>query len=196
MIGRRAGAAELAVLGLVTLMASCRSAPTRLFTLEPIAGVSGIGRYSGPALRIDAVHIPPSLDRIAITTDLTPGELRINELDHWAAPPGQLVRQALTADLAMRLPEGRVIFPHLAKSRGAIGLNVDILAFSADAQGARLEASWIMTSDDSNPGSGGRTASLEDVTPTAGAAATARAWSTMLARLADRIAGDLTAGAQ
>ena len=171
MIGRRAGAAELAVLGLVTLMASCRSAPTRLFTLEPIAGVSGIGRYSGPALRIDAVHIPPSLDRIAITTDLTPGELRINELDHWAAPPGQLVRQALTADL-------------------------DILAFSADAQGARLEASWIMTSDDSNPGSGGRTASLEDVTPTAGAAATARAWSTMLARLADRIAGDLTAGAQ
>jgi uncharacterized protein len=194
MIARRARVLFLPVAVLLTLMASCRSAPTRIFTLEPIAAASAIGRYSGPALRVDAVHIPPSLDRIEITTEIAPGELRINDLDHWAAPLEQLMRQALTADLMARLPKGRMIAPHLTKSQGALGVNVDILEFSADAKGARLEASWIMTSDDSKPTSAHRAVLLEDDTPSAGAAATARALSTMLARLADRISGDLVAG--
>jgi uncharacterized lipoprotein YmbA len=162
--------------------------------LEPIAAAAAIGPYSGPALRIDSVHVPPSMDRIEITTERAPGEIRINDLDHWAAPLGQLVRQALTADLSVRLPEGRVIFPHLAKPQGAIGINLDILAFSADAKGSRLEASWIMTSDDSKPASAPRTVLLEDHTPTEGAAATARALSALLAQLADRIADELVAG--
>jgi uncharacterized lipoprotein YmbA len=161
--------------------------------LEPIATAAAIGPYSGPALRIDSVHVPPSMDRIEITTERAPGEIRINDLDHWAAPLGQLVRQALTADLMARLPEGRVIFPHLVKSQGAIGINLDILAFSADAKGRRLEASWIMTSDDSKPASAPRTVLLEDDTPTAGAAATARALSVLLAQLADRISDELVA---
>jgi uncharacterized lipoprotein YmbA len=134
------------------------------------------------------------MDRIEITTERAPGELRINDLNHWAAPLGQLVRQALTADLKVRLPEGRVIFPHIAKSAGAIGVNLDILAFSADARGTRLEASWVMTSDDVTPGAAPCTVSLEDATPTAGAAATARALSALLARLADRISKNLVAG--
>jgi uncharacterized lipoprotein YmbA len=100
------------------------------------------------------------------------------------------MRQALTADLMVRLPEGRVIFRHLAKPDGAIGVNLDILAFSADANGTHLEASWIMTLDDSKPWSP-RTVLLEDGTPTAGAAATVRALSAFLARLADRISEEL-----
>jgi uncharacterized lipoprotein YmbA len=175
----------------VALMASCRSVPTRIFTLEPIAAAATVGPYSGPPLRIDAVHMPPSLDRIEILTAMAPGELRINDLDHWAAPLGQLARQALTADLMARLPQGKVIFPQLTKSAGAIGVNVDILAFSTDAKGARLDASWIMTLDDSKPGSPASAELLENDTPGADAAATARALSALLARLADQIAQDL-----
>jgi uncharacterized lipoprotein YmbA len=109
---------------------------------------SAIAPYVGPALRVDSVHVPPSMDRIEITTERAPGEFRINDLDHWAAPLARLARQTLTADLVLRLPAGRVIFPHLDKTQGAIGISVDILAFSAGAKGARLEASWTVTSGD------------------------------------------------
>jgi uncharacterized lipoprotein YmbA len=191
MNGRRAQALLPGMVVLVALTAACGSTPTRIFTLESVPSASAIGPYAGPALRVDSAHVPPSLDRTEIMTATAPGELRIDDLDQWAAPLGQLVRQALTADLALRLPEGRVIFPQLAKSTGAIGVNVDILAFSADSKGTHLEASWIVTSDDSKRASAPRTVSLEDDSPTAGAAATARALSAALARLADRISEDL-----
>jgi uncharacterized lipoprotein YmbA len=194
MILRRAIALSLAAAALVALMTSCRSAPTRLFTLEPIAPASAIPGYTGPALRLDSVHIPPSLDRIEITTDIAPGKLRINDLEHWAAPLGQLVRQTLTVDLMVRLPEGRVISPHLAESQGAIGVSVDILAFGANERGSRLEVNWIVTSDVSNPGTVGHTVLFQDDTPTSGAIATARTLSKMLGQLADRITEDLVAG--
>jgi uncharacterized lipoprotein YmbA len=194
MIVRRAKALSLAAAALVALMTSCRSAPTRLFTLEPIAAASAIPPYAGPALRLDSVHIPPSLDRIEITTEIVPGELKISDLEHWAAPLGQLVRQTLTVDLMVRLPEGRVISPHLAESQGAISVSVDILAFSANERGSRLEVNWIVTSDDSNPGTAGHTVLFQDDTPTAGAIATARTLSKMLGQLADRITEDLVAG--
>ena len=192
MTGIRARAFFPTAAVLVALMA-CRSAPTRLFTLEPVAA-SAIAPYAGPALRIDSVHIPPSLDRIEITTEMTPGELRINDLHHWAAPLEQLTRQALTADLMARLPDGKVIFPHLVKPRGGIGVNVDILAFSADAKGARLEASWVTTSDDSRTRAAVRAVLFDEDTPSSSAAATARALSALLAQLADRIADELVAG--
>jgi hypothetical protein len=180
----------LLVLGLVSLMTSCQSAPSRLYSLEPVAAAAVVP-YAGPALRVDAVHVPPAMDRVEILTTAAPGELKINDFDHWAAPLGRLVRQTLTDDLIARLPKGRVIFPHLEKTPDAIGIDVDILAFSADTRGARLEASWTVTSGKSNPHPAERSVSLLNEAPTTGAPATARALSAMLAQLADRISDDL-----
>ncbi len=178
---------------LVALLASCLSAPTRIFTLEPIAAAA-IVPYGGPALRIDSVHVPPPMDRIEIMTERAPGEFRINDLDHWAAPLAQMVRQVLTADLVVRLPEGRVIFPNLAKSTGALGVDLDILAVSADAKGTYLEASWMINSDDSKLRLARRTVLLKGYTPSSNAAATTRALSQLLGQLADRISEELAAG--
>jgi uncharacterized lipoprotein YmbA len=134
------------------------------------------------------------MDRIEITTEMAPGEFRINDLDHWAAPLGQMVRQALTEDLMVRLPEGRVISPHLPKPQGAIGIDLDIIAFSADAKGTRLEASWMINPRDSKPRLAPRMLVLKDDTSSPGAVATARALSELLAKLADRISEELAAG--
>ncbi len=191
MIAHRLRSPGLVVPLLITLIASCQSSPTRLFMLETVGGAPAVAPYGGPPLRVNAVHMPPSLDRIEIVTDAAPGELQLSELEHWAAPLGRLTRQTLTEDLAMRLPKGRVIFPHLPMPQGAIGLTVDILAFSADQKGARLEASWSFTSEDLKPESAHEAVSLRNDTPTAGAAATARALSALIAQLADRISADL-----
>jgi uncharacterized lipoprotein YmbA len=190
--GPRAQAILAAVaIASAAFIAGCRSAPTRIFTLEPIATTASQVVYSGPSLRIDVVHVPPSLDRIEILTEIAPGELKINDLAHWAAPLGQLARGAETADLMARLPTGKVTFPDLAKSAGQVGVNIDILSFSANARGARLEASWVVTSDDPAAVSPTHAASLADDRPAADAAATARALSALLALLADRISREL-----
>jgi uncharacterized protein len=181
----------MAAAGFLLLMAACRSVPSRVFTLEPVLPTSIAKPYSGPPIRVDAVHIPPALDRLEILTELAPGEFQVSDLDHWIAPLGQVARQALTADLIPRLPQGRVIFPHLAKPAGAIGINVDLLAFSSNREGATLEVSWGGTSDGSPTPFCGGTMLLQTTLSGKGSAAIARALSTLLAELADRIAEEL-----
>jgi uncharacterized protein len=191
MIARYFKPVGVAVAALVPLLTSCQSAPTRLFTLEAGAPNSISSTYNGPAIRIETVHIPSALDRIEILSEVGPGEFKVSDRDHWIAPLGQLARQALTADLVARLPQGRVIFPHLAKPAGAIGVSVDLLAFSTDREGAKLQVSWVGTSDGSRPRSCGGTMVLQTPLPTLGSAATASALSTLLAQLADRIVAEL-----
>lgn len=179
---------------LPVIVASCASTPTRFFTLAPISGSPAVRPYSGPAVRVNVVHMPASLNRIEITNELSSGEVSIDDLSHWAAPLDQLVRQTLTLDLMSRLPEGRVIPAHLANSQGTLGVNIDILAFSADARGARLRATWNTTPDDSRQGSAVFSVLLQDDMPVSGASGTAQALSAMLARLADRISADIVSG--
>ena len=132
--------------GLLTLLLiSCHSAPTRIYTLYAVVPVAPISRYAGPAIRVDAVHVPPALDRIEVVSDIAPGELKVSDLDHWSAPLAQVAKQALSADMGARLPSGRVIFPNLAKPEGTLGVSGDILDFRSDTSGADLEASWIIT---------------------------------------------------
>jgi len=191
MIAHYYRALTVAVTGMAVFLASCQSAPTRLFALDPIALTPTPSPYNGPAIRVDAVHIPPALDRIEILSEISSGEFKVNDRDHWIAPLGQLARQALTEDLIARLPQGRVIFPDLAKSTGTISVSVDLLAFSAGREGAKLQVSWVGTSDGSQPRSCGGTMLLETTLRGAGSGATASALGTLLAELADRIVAEL-----
>lgn len=175
----------------IVFLCSCRSAPTRLFTLDPVAPTSIASSYGGPAIRVDAIHVPPALDRIEIASEVAPGEYKVNELDHWIAPLAQITRQTLTADLIARLPRGRVIFPRLARPIGAIGINVDLLSFSSDRDGARLYVSWVGISDGPQPRSCGGTLTLRIDRESAGPGSTANALSRLLAELADGIVAEL-----
>lgn len=185
---------KLLVVGLAMMapvLTSCQSAATRFFTLYPVAPRSTPRPYQGPEVRVDAVHIPPSLDRMEIVGDVAAGELEISDLEHWSASLGQMARQTLSADLAARMPAGRLIFPHLPKPEGAMGISVDVLNFNAAHDDADLDASWVFTSADSARTCGGGTASLQTHRSTVGAAAIVRGWSALLAQLADRIVATL-----
>jgi uncharacterized protein len=177
---------------LALLLISCQSAPTRIYTLYAVAPAAPVSRYAGPAIRVDAVHVPAALDRIEVVSDIAPGELKVSDLDHWSAPLGQVAKQVLSADMVARLPSGRVIFPHLAKSDGAVGVSVDILDFEAGKNGAYLEASWIMTP--TSPGAATRrgTGRFRGEPSGADATATVHALSTLLAQLADQIVVELS----
>jgi uncharacterized lipoprotein YmbA len=175
------------------LLAACRSAPTRVFTLDAIASTVPAAGYAGPAIRVDAIKVPPAWDRIELLQATGRGEWRIDDLDQWAAPLGQLMRETLTADLATRLPPDRVIFPSLPKPPGALGLRIEVLDFRAGASGARLEAGWLVTpSDAARPALAHRIV-LDATEPAEGAAATARSLAQLLARLADAVVAQLNA---
>jgi len=126
----------------VLVLAGCRSATTRLHSLSMLPPAQGAVLYAGPAVRVDAVHLPADMDRAEITTRSATGGLAIQEFDHWSAPLPKMAQQTLAADLVARLPPGKVILAPLDKPDGALGLNVVILRFSTDVNGAVFVASW------------------------------------------------------
>jgi uncharacterized lipoprotein YmbA len=161
----------------VMLLLACQSAPTRTYTLYATPG-SASKEYGGPALRVDSVHMPATIDRIEIMLDVAPGELKISDFDHWSAPLGEMARQTLSQDLILRMPPGKVIFPHLLKPSGALGITVDIL-------------NWTILPQAADAASRGGSVSLSTPNSNGGALDTVRALSTLLGQLADRIVAGL-----
>jgi len=178
-------AAVLLLMGMA--LCACRSAPTRLFTLEPIESPGPPIPYQGPTIRVDAFHVPPADDRIELVTGTLPGQIEVHDTDEWSAPLVKQARQALSADLIARLPPGRVIFPHLVKPAGALGLSVDVLEFHADGNGASMQASWVFAGATGGPAAGGGTATLRIALQSDTPAGIAAAWSQLIGELADRI---------
>jgi hypothetical protein len=129
--------------------------------------------YHAPPLRVDTLSVPAGWDRIEMLKPSAPGTLQISDFDHWAAPLAQMARQTLSDDLDQRLPSGSVIFPRLPKSRGALGVNIDILDFNVDSSQASMRASWIV-------GAKRGVASLRSSMSSDEPAAVARAWSDLI----------------
>ena len=180
---------NLLYVGLCILAISgCRSAPTRLHSLRTLpAQVTML--YAGPAVRVDAVHLPADMDRAEITTRSAAGDLTIHELDHWAASLPRMAQQTLTADLVARLPPGKVILAPLDKPDHALGLNVVILRSSSDAKGAVFMASWQASADNAPTRSGDLVTLESDAAGTP--SEVADRLSELLSQLADRIAAQL-----
>jgi len=178
--------------GLTTaLVCACQSAPTRLYTLYSVPPAASAGAYAGAPIRVDAVHFPPALDRIEMIRDDAPGEMHLSDVDHWSAPLSQTARQTLAADLVLRLPAGKAIFPHLTKPDGALGVTVDVLEFTTERREARLQAGWVVNAVGQSSASRGGTVTLRTRTAGDDATATAQALSALLGQLADRIVAAL-----
>jgi uncharacterized lipoprotein YmbA len=171
-------------------LGGCRSAPTRIYILEPAAPASHIDIYHGPALRVDTLNVPASWDRVEMLKLSAAGILRISDFDHWAAPLAYMARQALSDDLDQRLPPGAVIYPRLPKPSGALGVNVDILELNIVASQASMRASWIVVPSGDARGAKRSTAELRSHMSSEDPAAVAHAWSDLLGQLADHIAAD------
>jgi len=179
------------VLALLTLAACASSPPTRFFTLDAVAPAGSSRIPAGEPVKIDAVHIPPALDRNSLVRGESDNQLNISSQDRWAGDLGEMTRRVLTQNLASRLPSGMVIAPESPAPPSARGLVVDILTFQPQASGeVVLDADWtLLEGTQSNP------VLRRSVHLTAAAAPSAQgeaaAMSTLLGQLADSMAADI-----
>ena len=174
------------------MLAACASAPTRFFTVDPVApSQPSASVHGGPAVKVLAVNIPPALDREELVSETAPGEVKVHDLEHWEAPLGLTARQALTQDLAARLPAGAVLGPATPGGGAVAALSVDIVSFRAGPDGAQMQASWSVALP------GGMATPQVFRAPLvllqapgggSGGEATAQAFSALLGELSDQIA--------
>jgi uncharacterized lipoprotein YmbA len=190
----RAAAASLALVLLAPLLlAACGHSPeTQFLTLDPVPGAPAAAAWRGPPVRIPSVTIPPALDRVEFARQTGPGEMKVDDLAHWSAPLGMLVRNTLILDLAQRLPSGAVAPPDAPAQPGGLRVTVSILSFGLAGGEASMEAAYEVASDDAAAATGPRQwVQLRAATVGATPVDTARAFSTLLGSLADRMAGDI-----
>jgi uncharacterized lipoprotein YmbA len=145
------------------------------------------------------VTIPPALDRVELTREVAPGEVKVSDFEHWAAPLGQTAVQVLAQDLAARLPAGTLIPPTAPLPVGGVDIDVDILSFNvADGQ-AVMQASWSQIARSSAAPEVGQTLQSRSSTrlveltapvDASGGLAEAQGLSRLLGQLADRIAAE------
>lgn len=174
------------------LLASCgHSPPTRFFTLDPLppSGAAPASRIA--PVQLEAVHIPPALDRPEMVTQVGANRLKLSEQDQWAAPFGEMMRRALAQDLLSRLPAGAFVLPEAPRPEGARGLVVNVLQLQTEAGGRTdLQASWTLIAGHPRRAVLTRTVSLS-VTASGDAQGQAGAVSRLLGQLADQIASAL-----
>jgi uncharacterized protein len=181
----------LPVLALLTLAGCASSPPTRFFALDPVApGAAATAGETSAPVKVDAVHIPPALDRDSMVRGESDNQLEISSQDRWAGDLGEMIRRVLTQDLAQRLPSGMVIAPESPAPPHARGLVVDVLTFQPQAGEVVLDADWtLLQGTQSNP------VLRRSEHLTLGAAASAQgqaeAMSALLGQLADAIAAHL-----
>jgi uncharacterized protein len=177
---------------LLALLSACASSPpTRFFALDAVEPAAAPSGAAGDPVKIDAVHIPPALDRSSLVRGESGNQLEISSQDRWAGDLGEMIRRVLTQDLARRLPSGMVIAPESPAPASARGVVVDILTFQPQAGGdVVLDADWtLLQGTQSNP----VLRRSEHLTATAGPSAQgeAAAMSTLLGQLADHIAAQI-----
>ncbi|HWF00760.1 MAG TPA: PqiC family protein [Caulobacteraceae bacterium] len=200
-MGRRAwlgGLTAGAGCALALALSGCgHSPPTKFYTLDPAPAAAP--RIGGPIapVKLQAVHFPPEFDRPQLVTrGGAPGQLQVHETSHWAGPVGQLARNALTLDLASRLPGGAIIAPDSPRPAGTRLLTVDVLEIVVAGGETRMTAVWTLAAPPPLKGPPPAAVSrTETVSAASGgandASAQAQTFTRLLAALADRIAPDL-----
>jgi uncharacterized lipoprotein YmbA len=182
-------------LALSGTLAGCGHSPdTQLFVLTAQAAKAPMA-YAGPPLQVRTVHLPPQFDRPEILAVDETGHVHPHPFAQWAAPVGELAQSTLTADLAARLPQGKVIFPNAPAPTGTLLVTVDILDARISGGGGAAQASWTVTVRGPKA-----TDPIQAVTHTGqlhvepdglGPAADADALARLLSQLADQIAASL-----
>lgn len=172
-------------------LAGCSSTPTRFWTVEPIAATAPPASTRSIApVQITAVHVPLAIDRLEIVQHDEADRVKVLDFDRWSAPPGDLLRRALTQDLLGLLPPGSVIFPEAPTPTGARRIVVDVLDVRQVGDAYVMQVSWSTAL----PAAPTHPLSLRAAAGTGDVQAQTQALARMTADLAARIAQTLTAG--
>lgn len=176
-------------------LASCSSAPTRIFTLDVVPPTAPVDFGAGADLVwIEPVHLPAGTDRLEMTHRGDGPEVVLDDLNHWAASPGELSRQTLARDLAQRLGPRVMTAPRGLPPARACRVAVDVVAFTETAAVDVLNVVWSVTapagsSCDRIAMSGRHQVEVKVVADgTRGGRRTATAFGRLLGLLADHIA--------
>ncbi len=182
-------------LAALLMMAGCSSSPkTHYYTLSVATRTPQHPiRVSSP-VQIVAVHIPDSLDRREMVSEIGPNALDISDQDRWSAPLADMTRNVLSQDLATYLPPGMVVLPDAPAPATTAQIVVSIAQFGPQASGkVVLVGSWSLLKGNPPKPVLRRDVSLEGVRPGTGADADAAGMSNLLGQLAQRIASTLPA---
>ena len=180
----RLGIAGVALLA----MASCSSPDPSFYTLAPIRGTAMPG---GPALvELRRPGVAGYLDRSEIVRANSPYQLKLNNVERWGEPFGDMIGRVLAEDLNSRL-SGTSVFTSTGAISAETGarVEIDIQRFDADSgQDVVLVAQVAVTRSSARGNPVARPIRI-NVTPTGGATADyVAAMSRALAQASDQIA--------
>lgn len=181
---------SLAALGLALFLSGCGSSPaTQFYTLAPVPSQAPMRPMSGTLLQVEAVHIPPALDRQEMVRESGPNKLDVSDQNRWGAPFDEMTRRVLTQDLTERLPKGVVVLPEEPAPPQADKIVVDILQFDCDPSGKVIfDGSWSLLRNGSEKAVMSRHVQLSESADPGNYGSQARAMSRILGELADDIA--------
>jgi uncharacterized lipoprotein YmbA len=125
-----------------------KSSPPKLYSLDriaPAAPVAAAAAVHTLPVGIDAVELPPGVDRKEMVVRQPDHRLEVRGAEQWPAPFKDVVLHTLAFDLAARLPVGTVIVP--GETRPAAMRSIDVafeeLAASADRT-VVADARWVV----------------------------------------------------
>lgn len=179
---------------LVLALSACSSAKTETYTLSDVPPArSPVGRPVSPPLELGEVGIPATIDRSEIVLTAPGDRLDVQSNSIWGAPIRQLIRRALSDNLAARLPPGSVLPPgDPAPPRGLRIVTVSLDQFGGDTAGrVTLRAAWLIARSGTPPRGTPRRTTVEVDAGIGTAAAVVPAMSRALGVLADRIAAGI-----
>jgi uncharacterized lipoprotein YmbA len=158
------------------------------YSLDTIPGQGAVATATGLPVGIEAIELPPGLDRRGIVIQGADHKVEVRGTHQWTSSLEEMVLHTLAFDLANRLPVGMVILPGQAKPGGAmrsISVVFEELAPGQD-QVFVLDARWTL----SEPGRAAITKHERITLPMTSmeSPAIVDAMSQALATLADRMA--------
>jgi uncharacterized protein len=134
----------------VVLLAGCgflSRKENHFYSLDTIPRAADARALSGAPIAIDAIELPPGIDRREIVIRGADLKLEMRGTHQWASPIEDMVMHTLAFDLANRLPEGMIILPGQTRSAAttrSISVVFEDLAAGADRVFV-LDARWTVT---------------------------------------------------
>jgi len=185
-----------AVAILLGALYGCGSTPSSNHYLLT-ASLGSVPSGQTPALGIGPIEIPEYLNRHTLVYSAGGNRLNIPITERWAEPLADGVARVLSLNLAGLLNTENVqAYPWHSQRAPDFGVKVRVLGLDADPQNASLIAEWVVYRPDSSAAVIRRISQLQEPLASAPPDALPPAYSVLLYRLSELIAGAIAAAEQ
>lgn len=184
---------SLVALGLLLGLGACASSPpTQFIELDAQTPKTASVAHAAAVepITMGKVHLPASLDRLALVRRTGSNRLDVSDTVEWGGPLDRLVRQTLGSDLAARLPQDAYMPPDQIPSgvKSVHYLTVIFRTFSAGASNrVTLHAHWSLVDGKTHRTAVARSTTIHVQAASAKSSDIAAAMSRALALLSDQV---------